>query len=88
VHIHANMMNPQAAGLYDPSSLRAAQAERAAQTRRKLLSAAQTMGATDLESLDPDAGLLIGRWLNANHNQSLADDSYAPGPTHVEPFPG
>ena len=88
MHIHANMLNPQAAGLYDPSSLRAAQAERAAQTRRKLQNAAQTIGATDSETLDPNASMLMGHWLNVDHNQSLPDDSYVPGSTHNEPFPG
>jgi hypothetical protein len=89
MHIHANLMNPQAAGPYDPSARRAEQAERAAQTRRKLQKASETITASDLDTPDAGAaGLLVRNWLNAGPNPSLAEDNYTPAPESHDFFPG
>jgi hypothetical protein len=88
MRIHGNLTNLREASVEYAGMDRAENAARAAKTRRQLQKAAQTISATDLETPDPGASLLIGEWLNVNHNQSLADDDYIPGPAHCEPFPG
>lgn len=78
MHIHANM-NIEAASLAAAASYRAENAERAAQTRRRLNKAAQTLDAATLGTSDPDTGLMVSEWLNAHHDDSPAEDTYTQG---------
>jgi len=78
MHIHGTEFNVQAASLSGAGSYRAENAERSAQTRRRLLKAARTLDATDIETADPEASLLVGAWLNVRHNHALAEDEYTP----------
>jgi hypothetical protein len=79
MHIHSNLNNIQAASLAGASSYRAENAERAAQTRRRLMKAAQTPEGSFLEGSDPSASFLVGEWLTVRHNHALAEDEYTPG---------
>jgi hypothetical protein len=81
MHIHGNLNNIHAASLAGAGSFRAENAERAAQTRRRLLKAAQTMDATarEADAVAPDASFLVGEWLNVSHNHALAEDEYTHG---------
>jgi hypothetical protein len=78
MHIHGNL-NVQATSLGAANSARAENAERAAETRRRLYKAAQSIDATATESTDPDASYLVGEWLSVRHNHALADDRYTRG---------
>jgi len=79
MHIHGNYLNVQAASLAGAGSYRAQNAERAAQNRRRLNKAAQSLEATSIESTDPDASFLVGEWLSLRHNHAQAEDEYTPG---------
>lgn len=74
MHMHPAAIGLQPIGSYAAGNERAAAAQRAAETRKKLLSAAQ---ADDLDiGADPDAALLVGQWLDSRHSQVLPDDEY------------
>lgn len=79
MHIHGNQLNVQAASLGGAASYRTENAERAAQTRRRLHKAAQTLDATAFETSDPSARFLVGEWLSVRHNHALAEDEYTHG---------
>jgi hypothetical protein len=74
MHIHPAALGQQAINTYALTNDRAANAQRAAETRKKLLKAGQT-DDTEL-SADPDATLLIGHWLDSRHSQVLPGDEY------------
>ncbi len=72
MHIH-----PAAVGLHPintsaAGSERAADAQRAAEVRKRLLKSAQSIES----GADPDATLLIGQWLDSRHSQVLSSDVY------------
>ena len=80
MHIHGNSFNMQAAGLSAAQQLRAAESRRAADVRKKLLSAAGLEGGTD-----PEETVLIGQWLH--HGQSQARDfAYGEDEYHTGPL--
>jgi hypothetical protein len=79
MHIHGNGFNVQSASLGGAASYRAENAERAAQTRKRLHKAAQTLEATALDASDPDASFLVGEWLSVRHNHTLVEDEYTHG---------
>jgi hypothetical protein len=73
MHIHGSISNIQGAGFYGVSNgERAAAAQRAAETRKRLLKAGQN-GSDDLS---PEETALIGHWLDARHSQVLGEDEY------------
>jgi hypothetical protein len=74
VHIH-----PSAIGLYPintnaAGNKRAAAAQRAAETRKRLLKAAQGAGVN--ADASPEESLLIGQWLDSRHSHVLPGDEY------------
>jgi hypothetical protein len=74
MHVHPAAVGLHAINTYALANERAANAQRAAEVRKKLLKAAQT---GDLEvNTDPDATLLIGQWLDSRHSQVLSGDEY------------
>jgi hypothetical protein len=76
MHIHGNNLNILAPSLDTPNSVRSENAEKAAETRRRLRKATETLGAPTAESSDSNATFLAGEWLNVRHNYSLAEDKY------------
>ena len=74
MHIHPAAVGLDAINSYALANERAANAQRAAEVRKKLLKAGQS---EDLEvNTDPDATLLIGQWLDSRHSQVLPGDEY------------
>jgi hypothetical protein len=74
MHVHPAAVGLHAINTFGLANERAANAQRAAETRKKLLKAAQS---DDLDvSIDPDATLLIGQWLDSRHSQVLSGDEY------------
>ncbi len=74
MHIHPAAVGLHAINTYGLANERASNALRAAEVRKKLLKAGQR---DDLEvGADPDATLLIGRWLDPRHSQVLPGDEY------------
>lgn len=66
MHIHGNFMNLHSASLDSATnSERAAAAQRAAETRKKLLNKALDLNG----QASPEETLLIGNWLDARHSQ-------------------
>jgi hypothetical protein len=73
MHIHLSgvgMSSAYGAG----NSERAAAAERAAETRRRLLKAGQSAGA--VADADEDVSLLIGQWADSRHSEVLPAAQY------------
>jgi hypothetical protein len=74
MHVHPAAVGLHAINTYSLANERAANAQRAAEVRKKLLKAAQS---DDLDvNTDPDAALLIGQWLDSRHSQTLPGDEY------------
>jgi hypothetical protein len=74
MHIHPTGVGLHAINTYSLANERAANAQRAAEIRKKLLKAAQS---DDLDvSTDPDATLLVGQWLDSRHSRVLSGDEY------------
>jgi hypothetical protein len=74
MHVHPAAVGLHAINTYALANERAANAQRAAEVRKKLLKAGQS---DDLEvNTDPDATLLIGQWLDSRHSQVLSGDEY------------
>lgn len=74
MHIHPAAPGLQATNSYGLANERTANAQRAADVRKKLLKAGQT---SDLEvNADPDATLLVGQWLDSRHSQVPPGDEY------------
>jgi hypothetical protein len=72
MHIHGQIPNVSAASFFGISAGdRAAQAQRAAETRKKLLKAGRSAAAA---VADPDATFLVGRWMEAGLNQAPSGD--------------
>src|SRR5580658_4058942 len=66
MHIHGAAMNSYALGLSTAAQAeKAASAQRAAETRKKLLNSAQRIEG----ELSPEANLMIGQWLDSRHSQ-------------------
>lgn len=75
MHIHGQLLNVQGAGFYGVSNgERAAAAQRAAETRKRLLKA----GQNEPSDASPEETALIGQWLDARHSQVLSADEYRP----------
>ncbi len=73
MHIHGAAMNNYAIGFNSAEQTdKAAAAQRAAETRRKLLKSAQSIDG----SPDSAEGLLIGQWLDSRHSQVQSEDQY------------
>ena len=74
MHVHPAAVGLHAINTYSLANERAANAQRAAEVRKKLLKAAQS---DDLDvNTDPDAALLVGQWLDSRHSQTLPGDEY------------
>ena len=74
MHIHPTGVGLHAINTYALANERAANAQRAAEIRKKLLKAAQS---DDLDvNTDPDATLLVGQWLDSRHSRVLSGDEY------------
>jgi hypothetical protein len=79
MHIHGQLPG---AGTYSVgNAARAATAERAAETRKRLLRAGQSRpgsrpGLDGPDDLSPDEMALIGRWMGLRHSRVLTDDEY------------
>lgn len=72
MHIHGSM-NMNAASLYSAAGAeKAAEAKRAADVRKKLLSGAEGI---DGEST-PEESMMISRWLNGGSSQSQRESEY------------
>lgn len=72
MHIHGQISNVNSAGFFSiAAGDRSAQAQRAAETRRKLLKAGKSADAADV---DPDAEFLVGRWNGSNQAASGDED--------------
>jgi hypothetical protein len=71
MHIHSAAIGLQP-GSYAAGNERAAAAQRASETRKRLLKSAQSIG--DAATSDPNAALLVGRWLDSRHSQVLSGD--------------
>jgi hypothetical protein len=64
MHIHGQIPNVNSAGFFGISAGdRSAQAQRAAETRRKLLKAGRSTSTADV---DPDAEFLVDRWIGSS----------------------
>ena len=73
MHIHGAAMNNYAIGFNSAKQTdKTAAAQRAAETRRKLLKSAQSIDG----SMDSTEGLLIGQWLDSRHSQVQSEDQY------------
>jgi len=72
MHIHGNSMNINAASLYSAAQAEhAAAAQRAAETRKKLLKFTASLNSNDASSYDPATpvvSLLISQWLDGQQN--------------------
>jgi hypothetical protein len=70
MHIHGSATNPYAANLHSMAGAeKAAEAQRAAELRKKLLkSSAQMEGQSD-----SDENLWVGHWLDSGYGQSRGD---------------
>ena len=74
MHVHPAAVGLYAINTYALANERAANAQRAAEVRKRLLKAGQS---GDLEvNDDPGATLLIGQWLDCRHSQVLPGDEY------------
>jgi hypothetical protein len=78
MHIHG--MNAQSAYIDSLSnSERAAEAARAAETRKKLLRSAQSLaGESAPVEPEPDGAQWASQWQGAQNNEGLAGDEYHP----------
>jgi hypothetical protein len=78
MHIHMGGMGMQ--GAYGAGgSERAAAAERAAETRKKLLKAGQSAGSSGAGSVadaDEDVSLMIGQWTDSRHSEVMPAAQY------------
>jgi hypothetical protein len=73
MHIHPAAVSLQSINADASATDRAAAAaQRAAETRKRLLKSAQSIEAES----DPDATLMIGQWLDSSHSQVVPDDEY------------
>ena len=74
MHMHPAAIGLQPISSYAAGNERAAAAQRAAETRKRLLKSAQSIESD--AATDPDATLLIGQWLDSRHSQVLPGDEY------------
>jgi hypothetical protein len=82
MHIHGNGMHLNSASLHSAAGpSKAAAAQRAAETRRKLSAGA----AGSAGEAGPDSTLMIGHWLDANHGQPQAPYQYDATPSGKDP---
>ncbi len=81
MHSHLAAVGLHSINIYAPANERAATAQRAAETRKRLRQSAQTIEA----DADPDATLLIGQWLDSRHSQVLPGDEYHAAAEGSEP---
>jgi hypothetical protein len=75
MHIHGAGMNPYAANLHSMAGAeKAAEAQRAAELRKKLLKT-----STQVEDQpDSDEGFLVGHWLDSGYGQSRDNGEQQP----------
>jgi hypothetical protein len=81
MHIHGHLMNLQVTGTSFAAAENAAARQRAADVRRKLLKSAQSVEG----ELSPEAGLMVGQWLDSRHSQVLSEDQYHPSAEGKDP---
>ncbi|MGH9605455.1 MAG: hypothetical protein ACRD3N_07125 [Terracidiphilus sp.] len=81
MHIHGNSMNLNAANFSSPGlqNRAALEAQRAAETRKRLLNKSQSLEAES--GADSDATLLIGHWLDGEPGQTQDEDAYGAVPS-------
>jgi DNA phosphorothioation-dependent restriction protein DptG len=82
MHIHGSQMNPYSASLYSSAGAeKAAEAQRAADVRKKLMKS-----ASDIEGVpSPDETFLVGQWMDSRHSQVLSGDEYHAAATGKDP---
>jgi hypothetical protein len=82
MHIHGNGMHLNSASLHSATgAARAAAAQRAAETRKKLSASAAGIAP----EAGPDATLMIGHWLDASHGQPQVPYQYDATPSGKDP---
>jgi hypothetical protein len=82
MHIHRNSMAAIAADIYSSAQAgRAAEAQRAAEVRKKLLKGASEIGG----SATPEETLMIGQWMDSRHSQVQTEDQYHPSASGKDP---
>jgi len=73
MHIHGNSIGFNAADLYSAAQAeRAAATRRATETRKKLLKDAEEIEA----GASPEEAALIGQWLDGRHSQVMSGEQY------------
>jgi hypothetical protein len=75
MHIHGNLMQSNAANLYSAAAAeKAVAAQRAADVRKKLMK-----GGLDIDGeLNPEAGFMVGRWLDGEYRQQQGQNDSEP----------
>lgn len=72
MHIHPTAIGMHPINASAAGNERAADAERAAQVRKRLLKAAQSAASDAM----PEENLLVGQWLDSRHSQVLPSGEY------------
>lgn len=73
MHIHSMLQNYNSALLYSNAGAEKAQeAHRAAETRKRLLKAAQENSS----EVSPEEGFLVGHWLDNSPSRALSPEQY------------
>jgi hypothetical protein len=63
MHVHGNPMTSNGANLHSAAAAeKAASAQRARETRKKLIKTGEGAGWGTDDELNPEAGLMVGRW--------------------------
>ena len=86
MHIHPAAIGQHAINISAAGSERAAEAQRAAEVRKRLLKSAA--GIEAVPDSDPGATLLAGQWLDSRHSQVLPEDEYRPAAAGNDPYLG
>lgn len=74
MHIHGAIQNVQGAGFYGVSNgERAIAAQRAAETRRRLLKSAHALDADAGQEMTEESAL-VSQWMDARHSHVLTGD--------------
>ena len=81
MHIHPAAVGLHAINTNALANERAATAQRAAETRKRLFKSAQSIDAAS----DPDATLMIGQWLDSRHSHVLPATNTTPRPKAMTP---
>jgi hypothetical protein len=72
MHIHGNQANLNTINPYSAAAEKATAAQRAADTRKKLLKSASGIEG----SASPEEALMVGKWIGATNSQTQVDVEY------------